>query len=58
MEQALEYTRKWRVTANENKSAIILVCNGDKKDPVEFKWKWGEEELPVVDQCTYLGVEI
>ena len=36
--KALEYTRKWRVTANVNKSAI-LVCNEDKKNPVEFKWK-------------------
>ena len=25
---------------------------------VEFKWKWGEEELPIVDRYTYLGVEI
>ena len=28
------------------------------KKPVEFKWKWGGEELPIVDQYTYLGVEI
>ena len=35
-----------------------MVCNEDKKNPVEFKWKWGEEELPVVDKYTYLGVEI
>ena len=29
-----------------------------RKKPVEFKWKWGGEELPIVDQYTYLGVEI
>ena len=38
IEKALEYTRKWRVTANVNKCAI-LVCNEDKKNPVEFKWE-------------------
>ena len=57
IEKALEYTKKWRVTANISKCAV-QVCNEDKKNPVEFKWKWGEEELPIVDQYTYLGVEI
>ena len=45
------------MTANVNKSAI-LECNEDNKNPVEFKWKWGEEEFPIVDQYTYFGVEI
>ena len=27
-------------------------------NPVNFKWKWGEDELPILDQCTHLGVEI
>ena len=45
------------MTANVNKCAV-LVCNEDKKRPVEFKWKWGGDELPIVDQYTYLGVEI
>ena len=34
----------------------------DKVNPVTLKWKWGEDqredELPIVDQDTYLGVEI
>ena len=34
IEKALEYTRKWRVTANVNKCAV-LVCNEDKEKPVE-----------------------
>ena len=25
---------------------------------VKFKWKWGEDDLPIVDQYTYLGVDI
>ena len=54
---ALEYTRKWRVTANVKKCAVV-VCNEDKENPVTFKWKWGEVELPIVDQYTCLGVEI
>ncbi|CAB1099724.1 unnamed protein product [Ectocarpus sp. CCAP 1310/34] len=35
---------------------------GDRGDcssgPVEHRWKWGIEEIAVVDQYTYLGVEI
>ena len=42
-----------RVTANVNKSAVLL-CTEDKKNLVEFKWKWGEEKLPIVDQYTYI----
>ena len=57
IEKALEYAKKWRVTANINKSAV-LVCNEYNKNPVEFKWKWGDEEFPIVDQYTYLGVDI
>ena len=44
------------MTANVNKSAI-LICNEDK-NPVEFKWKWGEEELLIVDQYTYVGGDV
>ena len=32
--------------------------NEDEEKPVTFKWKWGEDELPIADQYTYLGVEI
>ena len=65
IENALEYTRKCRVTANVKKCAVVgvvvvvvVVCNEDKVDPVNFKWEWGEDELLIVDQYTYLGVEI
>ena len=27
-------------------------------NPANFKRKWGEDELPIVDQFTYLGVEL
>ena len=57
IEKALEYTRKWRVTANI-KTCPVVVCNEDKVNPVTFEWKWGEDELPITDQYTYLGVEI
>ena len=53
----VEYTRKWWVTANAKKCAVV-VCNEDKVNPVNFCWKWGEDELSIVDQYTYLGVEI
>ena len=57
IEKALQYARKWRVTANVKKCAVV-VCNEDKVTPVNFKRKWGEDELKIIDQHTYLGVEI
>ena len=57
--EALEYTRKWRVTTNVKKCAVVvIVCNEDKVNPVNFEWKWGEDKLPIVKQYVYLGVEI
>ena len=48
-----------RVTANVNKCAVVavVVYNEDKVNPANFKRKWGEDELPIVDQYTYLGVD-
>ena len=57
MEKALDYTRKSSVTANVKKCAVV-VRNEDKAIPVNFKWEWGEDDLPFVDQYTYLGVGI
>ena len=57
IEKALEYTRKWRAAVNVKKCAVV-VCNEDQVNPMNFSWKWGEDELPVVDQYTYLGVDI
>ena len=57
IEKALEYTREWRVTANVNKCALVF-SNEDKVNPINFSWKWEDDELPIVDQYTYLGVEI
>ena len=27
-------------------------------NPVTFKWRWGEDELPIADRYTYFGVDI
>ena len=35
---SLEYTSKWRVTANVKRCAVV-VCNEDTVNPVTFKWK-------------------
>ena len=40
------------------KTCAIVVCDEDKVNPINFNWKWGEDKLPIVDQYTYLGVEI
>ena len=45
------------MTANVKKCAVV-VCSEEKVSPVTFKCKWGENDLPIVNQCTYLGVEI
>ncbi|CAN0550629.1 unnamed protein product, partial [Ectocarpus sp. 12 AP-2014] len=50
---AKDNTDEWRLYANVQKGAV-QVCNKDGEKPVEYRWKWGVEELAVVDQCTYL----
>ena len=45
------------MTANVKKCTVVL-CNEDKVKSVNFKWEWGEDDLPIVDQYMYLGVEI
>ena len=40
------------------KCAAVVVCNEDKVNPVTFKWKWAEDELPIADNYTSFGVEI
>ncbi|CAB1110562.1 unnamed protein product [Ectocarpus sp. CCAP 1310/34] len=54
---AKEFADKWRLSANVKKSAVMM-CNEDREEPVEQRWKWGFEEIEVVDQYTHLGVEI
>ena len=48
------------MTANvKNRGVVVVVvCNEDKVKPVTLKWRWREDELQIVDQYTYLGVEI
>ena len=53
MQEDLEYTRKWKVAANVKNYAVVNPVN-----PVTFKRKWGEDELPIADQYTYLGVDM
>ncbi|CAB1121545.1 unnamed protein product [Ectocarpus sp. CCAP 1310/34] len=57
IDAAEKVTDTWRLSANVQKSAVML-CNENKEEPVEHRWKWGIEEIAVVDQYTYLGVEI
>ena len=45
------------MTAKVKKCAVV-VCNEDWVNPVNFKWKWGEDEPPIVDRYAYIGVEI
>lgn len=45
------------MTANVKKCAVVL-CSEDKASPVNFIWEWGEDEVPIVDQITYAGVDV
>ena len=56
-EKALEHSRKWGVTANVKKCAVV-VCNDDMVNPIHVSWKWGGDELSIADQYAYLRVEI
>ena len=46
------------MSANVEKCTVVVCCSEDKVNPVNFKWMWGEAELPIVDPYTYLSVEI
>ena len=45
------------MTANVKKCAVA-VRNEGNVNRVNFSWQWGEDELPIVNPYTYLGVEI
>ncbi|CAB1098295.1 unnamed protein product [Ectocarpus sp. CCAP 1310/34] len=45
---AKKFSDKWRLSANVEKSAV-MVCNENEEEPVEHRWKWGIEEIAVVD---------
>lgn len=53
---SMEYDRKWRLSANVKKCAA-MVCNYGKVKEVNFRWKWGDKDLPRIDQYTCVGVE-
>ena len=44
----------------ERKKKVRSSCvrNEDMVNPITFKWEWGEDEIPIVDQYTYLGGHI
>ena len=43
------------MTANVKRCAVV-VCDEDKVNAVNFKYSW-EDELPIADHYTYLGVD-
>ena len=45
------------MTANAETCAVV-VCTEAKVNPATFNWKWGEYDLPILDQYTHLGEEI
>ena len=36
----------------------MALCDEDTKNAVEFTWKWGEEERPIVEQHIYIYVGV
>ena len=47
------YCCKWRLKANVSKSAVVVFA----RELVEGSWNWGEQALPRLSKCTYLGVD-
>ena len=48
----MAYYLQWRLKA-VSKSAVMVFA----RDPLVGKWKWGDQDLPTVTKCTYLGVD-
>ena len=46
------------LTMSVEKCAVVVRNEANKVNPLTFKWKWGEDKLPIVDQYRYLGVDI
>ena len=40
------------------KKCAAVIRNEYEVNPVNFELKWGEDELPIVDQYRYFGLEI
>ena len=50
-----EYTSKWSLSVNINKTNIVVFRNGGRIYGNE-KWYYNNQEIEVVDSFTYLGV--
>ena len=47
-EKVLEYTTKWGITANADR-CTVFARDEDEKNPLEFRWKYREDELLIVN---------
>ena len=44
------------LTMSVEKCAVVVRNEANKVNPLTFKWKWGEDKLPIVDQYRYLSL--
>ena len=58
LQKQREGTRVHQEMESDSERVRVVVCNEDKANPVTFNWRWGEDDLPIVVQYTYLGVEM
>lgn len=56
LDAGMEFVGNWRPLARKTKCAV-MVSNDPKVQKIDLGWKCGKEELPNVNQNTYLGVE-
>ena len=56
IEEALEYTRKWRVIASVNRCVVLE--HEDTENPEDFNENLGEEEWLIFGHYACLGVEM
>jgi len=51
------YCRKWKLCINTEKTKVVHFHKGKRKQD-KYVWKWGADELKLVDDYTYLGVTL
>ena len=54
----VDYSRVWRFEFNASKSCIMQFSLNQREHNVDFRWKIGEDVVPVSDCYTHLGIDL
>ena len=50
-----DYCDRWKLTVNTDKSKVMIFRKGGRLSKLD-KWYYGDEELEIVKEFTYLGI--